>query len=83
MSAVPATAPPAVESRRAVLESTMLRLFNIRCSELAGRVRAGFLPFVDAVDLAYEAAVWSGLCDLVGDDRVQVCMAEAFMGLRR
>jgi hypothetical protein len=86
MNAVPATvadtATPTVERRR-VLESAALRLFNARCRMLADRVRAGVLPFIDAVDLGYESAVWSGLCDLVGDDRVQACMAEVFMGLRR
>jgi hypothetical protein len=76
-TSVALTETPAIEARRTVLESSMLRLFNTRCRELA------VLPFIDAVDLAYDAAIWSGLVDLVGDDRVQACMAEAFMGLRR
>jgi hypothetical protein len=60
-----------------------LDLFGTRCHELAERVSAGVMPFVQAVDLAYEAAIWSGVCDSVGDDAVQKIMAEAFMGLQR
>jgi hypothetical protein len=55
-----------------------LDLFAIRCRDLRDRVMAGSLPFTTAVDMAYEAAVWSGLADDVGDDRVQAIMALAF-----
>jgi hypothetical protein len=68
---------------RAPYEATLLNLFDLRCRELAGRVRAGRLSIVDAVDMAYEAAIWSGLADGVGDDVVQHVLACAFMGLPR
>jgi hypothetical protein len=58
-------------------------LFGARCHQLAERVSAGVIPFVEAVDLAYSAAVWSGLSDCVGDDAVQNIMANAFMGIQR
>jgi hypothetical protein len=57
-------------------------LFETRCRELAVRVQAGVISFVDAVDLAYEAAIWSGISDSLGDDFVQKIMADAFMGTK-
>jgi hypothetical protein len=56
-----------------------LVLFERRCQTLADRVGYQQLNFVDAVDLAYDAAIWSGLADAVGDDMVQATMANAFM----
>jgi hypothetical protein len=50
--------------------------------ELADRVAAGELCFLDAVDVAYEAAVWSGLTETVGDDIVQATLAAAFANAR-
>jgi hypothetical protein len=63
--------PPLNQDRR-------LDLFAVRCRDLRDRVMAGSIPFIDAVDIAYEAAIWSGLVDDVGDDRVQAAMALAF-----
>jgi hypothetical protein len=60
-----------------------LELFGARCRELAQRVTDGRLGFAEGVDMAYTAAVWSGLGDEVGDDAVQNVMAEAFMGVRK
>jgi hypothetical protein len=60
-----------------------LELFGVRCHELAQRVNAGGISFVDGVDMAYSAAVWSGLADDVGDDAVQKVLRDAFMGLRK
>ena len=57
-----------------------LDLFHDRCCTLANRVIAGGIGFIDAVDLAYTAAQFSGLADCVGDDAVQAVMANAFMG---
>jgi hypothetical protein len=53
-------------------------LFAIRCRDLRDQVAAGRLPFIDAVDMGYTAAIWSGLADDVGDDTVQRIMALAF-----
>jgi hypothetical protein len=60
-----------------------LDLFKTRTGELADRVAAGHLSFIDAVDLAYSAATWSGLADSAGDDAVQAVLASAFMGVRK
>jgi hypothetical protein len=59
-----------------------LELFERRCRDLARQVSERGVPFVYAVDCAYDAAVWSGLADDVGDDLVQLAMARAFMGAR-
>jgi hypothetical protein len=59
-----------------------LDLFAARCDELVERVNGNTIKFVDAVDMAYSAAVWSGLIDDLGDDAVQYVMARAFMRRR-
>ena len=53
-------------------------LFAIRCRDLRDRVVCGNIQFYEAVDMAYSAAVWSGLADDLGDDTVQHVMALAF-----
>jgi hypothetical protein len=63
--------------------SYQLELLALRSLDLADRVAAGEIAFLDAVDLAYEAAVWSGLTDAVGDDIVQATLAAAFANARR
>jgi hypothetical protein len=63
--------------------NSQLDLFAVRCSELADRVVAGRLGFINAVDMAYSAAEWSGLVEMVGDDAVQKVMAAAFMRVPR
>jgi hypothetical protein len=75
-----------------------LEILALRCFELADRVAAGQLPFIDAVDLAHDAAVWadlpnaidrSGLIDSniagapTGQDIVQTTIAAAFATVRR
>jgi hypothetical protein len=72
-----------------------LEIFALRCIALADRVAAGEIKFLDAVDLAYSAAIWadfpneieaSGLIDsavITGDDIVQATLAAAFANARR
>jgi hypothetical protein len=71
-----------------------LEVLALRSIELADRVAAGKLRFLDAIDLAYEAAVWAGLPEaidksglitgiLTGDDIVQATLAAAFANARR
>ena len=55
-----------------------LDLFALRCRDLRDRVLTGNLAFIDAIDMAYSAAIWSGLSDDIGDDVVQQVMAIAF-----
>ena len=72
-----------------------LELLSLRCLDLADRVAAGELPFIDSVDAAYHAALAadlpsaieaSGLINtdiLTGDDVVQSVLAGAFANARR
>jgi hypothetical protein len=71
-----------------------LEVLALRSLELADRVATGELRFLDAIDLAYEAAVWAGLpqsidksglidTDIItGDDIVQATIAAAFANAR-
>jgi hypothetical protein len=70
-----------------------LEILALRSLELADRVAAGQLAFIEAVDLAYTAAVWadlpqsidkSGLITgtITGDDIVQATIAAAFANAR-
>jgi hypothetical protein len=63
--------------------SRQLEILALRSLELADRVAAGEIAFLDAVEIAYEAAVWSGLTSTVGDDVVQATLAAAFANARR
>jgi hypothetical protein len=60
-----------------------LEILTLRCLELADQVADGRLKFLDAVDIAYEAAAWSGLIRDAGDDIVQATMAASFANARR
>jgi hypothetical protein len=55
-----------------------LELLFERANALAERIKDGSLPFIEAVDMAYSAADWSGLVDRYGDDVVQMVLADAF-----
>jgi hypothetical protein len=57
-----------------------LELLFERATALAERSENGSLPFIEAVDMAYSAAEWSGLVDRFGDDVVQLVLADAFVG---
>jgi hypothetical protein len=70
--------PPAVPN----FTGRQIELFAIRASELADRVCAGDIGFINGVDMLYSAAVWSGLIDKIGDDAVQAIMSAAFATAR-
>ena len=71
-------------ARRVAISETAdpLDLLYERCLTLADRVLSGQLSFIDAVDIAYSAAEWSGLVDRFGDDLIQLVLADAFVGVR-
>lgn len=87
-NAAPAAARPHKVTRQ-------LEVFALRCGQLADRSATGELKFLDAVDLAYSAAIWadlpkaieaSGLIDtkvIGGDDIVQATLVAAFANARR
>jgi hypothetical protein len=72
-----------------------LEILALRSMELADRVAAGEIKFLDAVDLAYAAALWADLPNAIeksgvintdkitGDDIVQATLAAAFANARR
>jgi|SoiMethySBSTD1v2_1073268.scaffolds.fasta_scaffold2722940_2 hypothetical protein len=60
-----------------------LDLLLERSRTLAARVRVDEIEFIDAVDMAYSAADFSGLVDRYGDDLVQATLALAFMDTLR
>jgi hypothetical protein len=60
-----------------------LDLLLERSRTLAARVRSGEIEFIDAVDMAYSAAEFSGLVGRHGDDLVQATLALAFMDFPR
>jgi hypothetical protein len=71
---------------RKILDGALTRQLEVlalRSIELADRVATGQIKFLDAVDLAYEAACWAGLVETVGDDIVQATLAAAFANARR
>jgi hypothetical protein len=71
-------------ARRIAISETAdpLDLLYERCLTLADRVLSGQLLFIDAVDMAYSAAEWSGLVDCFGEDLIQLVLADAFVGVR-
>ena len=64
-------------------ETRQLEILAVRSLELADRVEAGKIDLPSAVDVAWEAAVWSGLADTVGADVVQTVLSEAFAKVPR
>jgi hypothetical protein len=58
-----------------------LEILYRRSRVLAWRVTRSQLNFIDAVDMAYDAAQWAGLIETYGDDLVQGVLATAFMGI--
>jgi hypothetical protein len=60
-----------------------LEILTLRSLDLADRAATGELPFIDAVDLAYESAIAAGLVDAVGDQIIQATLAAAFANARR
>jgi hypothetical protein len=73
----------AVETDRLARQKAQLELFARRCLDLADAVAENKIAFLDAVDLAHDAALWAGLVDDLGDDIVQATMAAAFANARR
>jgi hypothetical protein len=71
--------PAAAKSRA----TRQLEILALRTLELADRVALGELHFLDAIDVAYDSALWSGLTETVGDDIVQATLAAAFANARK
>jgi hypothetical protein len=98
MSAIRQRLVPLEPAAKVARVTRQLEILALRSIDLADRVAAGGLPFIAAVDLAYEAAVWadlpnaidaSGLIDSnisgapTGDDIVQATIAASFATVPR
>ena len=82
-------------SVRAQRVTRQIEILALRSMELADRVATGELKFLEAVDLAYDAALWADLPNAIeksgtintekitGDDIVQATLAAAFANARR
>ena len=77
------TARALLDSYSADRTSRQLEILAARSLDVADRVKAGEIEFIDAVDVAYEAACWSGLAETVGNDVVQTVLATAFAQVPR
>jgi hypothetical protein len=63
--------------------SYRVEILALRSLELADRVAAGELGFIDGADMANSAAEWAGLPEAGGDDVVHAAPAAAFGNTRR
>jgi hypothetical protein len=55
-----------------------VEVFRARCEALARLYACGEIDLHSAVDVLQDAAVKSGLIEMIGQDAVQAMMAEAF-----
>jgi hypothetical protein len=79
---------------RARRVTRQLEILALRSMELADRVATNDLQFLEAIDLAYDAALWADLPNAIeksgvintekitGDDIVQATIAAAFANAR-
>jgi hypothetical protein len=59
-----------------------VEVFRLRCEVRAFLVAEGEMDLIEAVDGLQAAAIEYGLVDYLGQDAVQVTMADAFWGMR-
>jgi hypothetical protein len=67
-------APPLADRQRALLHQYVMIL--------ADRVAAKQIGFIDAVDIAYQAALAAGMDQTVGDDEIQLVLYQCFSRAR-
>lgn len=93
MGTVPSQKRSSARKSKAATATRQLEILALRSLQLA-QVAAGQIPFLEAVDLAYDAAIWARLPEAIdrsglitgaitGDDVVQVTIAAAFANARR
>jgi hypothetical protein len=69
-----------IEAWRAVANAKLIE-YRRQCWHLAGLVRAGAASKVDAVDKLWEIATAHALVRALGEDHVELIIAEAFLAL--
>ena len=72
-----------IETGKLARQKAQIEMLARRCLDLADRVAENRIAFLDAIDVAYEAAEAAGLVEDLGDDIVQATMAAAFANARR
>jgi hypothetical protein len=83
IAVAPAKPNKAIVDPRKSRITRQLEILAIRSFELADRVADGELELIDAVDVAYEAAICAGLAETAGAEVVQTILAEAFRYARK
>jgi hypothetical protein len=78
----PANSGSSHENQQRAL-ARQLAIFERHCRQMVERVANGSVTFISAVDVLYDAATFTGLVDVAGDDRVQEILSAAFMRGRR
>jgi hypothetical protein len=71
------------QERVARLADRQLELLHYHATMLADRVEAGLIGFIDAIDLAYQAALAAGMDQTVGDDEIQAVLHDCFGPVRQ
>jgi hypothetical protein len=64
------------------LADRQLALLHFHATMLVDRVEAGLIGFIDAIDLAYQAALAAGMDQTVGDDEIQAILYACFGPVR-
>jgi hypothetical protein len=64
------------------LADRQIAMLQYHASMLADRVELGQLGFIDAVDMAYQAALAAGMDQTVGDDEIQAVLYHGFGPVR-
>jgi hypothetical protein len=59
-----------------------IALLHHHATMLADRVEAGQIGFIDAVDIAYQAALAAGMDQTVGDEEIQAVLHYCFGPVR-
>jgi hypothetical protein len=72
------TQHPAISEARRAVANAKLGEFRRQCWWLAGLVLDGVITKVDAVDALWEIATAHALVRALGEDRVELIIAEAF-----
>jgi hypothetical protein len=87
------SAPEIAQHKKVTNVTRQLEILALHSLQLADQVAAGRIQFLDAVDLAYDAATWARLPEAIdssglitgaitGDDLVQATIAAAFANAR-
>jgi hypothetical protein len=69
-------------SAPATIADRQIEVLLLHATMLADRVAAGQIGFIDAIDIAYTAALAAGMDQTVGDDEIQAILHYCFGPVR-